>query len=58
MSKGLGLAIAKGIVLQHQGDIWAESKLGIGSTFYFTLPLQTAASFTQKPALETEGKEG
>lgn len=35
---GLGLAIARSIVLQHGGQIWAESDGKSGSTFRFTLP--------------------
>jgi two-component system phosphate regulon sensor histidine kinase PhoR len=45
---GLGLAIAKHIVLAHGGAIRAESELGSGATFLFTLPVFTSAPQVEK----------
>lgn len=36
---GMGLAIARQLVRLHGGDMWLESKLGSGATFFFTVPL-------------------
>ncbi|MBE0537215.1 MAG: PAS domain S-box protein [Phycisphaerae bacterium] len=36
---GLGLAICRQIIKRHQGKIWAESKLGKGTTIHFALPV-------------------
>jgi len=43
-SYGIGLAIAKEIVTIHNGQIWVESQIGQGSTFYIKLPVISSAS--------------
>jgi two-component system phosphate regulon sensor histidine kinase PhoR len=50
---GLGLAIIKHIVQAHGGRIWAESELGAGAAFHFTLKLAEAAHGVQSQRNET-----
>jgi len=59
---GLGLSIAALLVQMHGGQIWLESEVGEGSTFYFTVPLAEgepagdlgeAPSVVSAPALKT-----
>jgi two-component system phosphate regulon sensor histidine kinase PhoR len=47
---GLGLAIARHLVELHGGHVWAESRVGRGSVFSFSLPLASASAET--PAIE------
>ncbi len=50
---GLGLSIARRFIQLHEGEIGAESELGKGSLFYFTLPVQE--SLPENELLSAEG---
>lgn len=54
---GLGLALARHLVELHGGRIWAESRLGRGSVFSFTLPIAAATDGESLAPEETPAEE-
>jgi PAS domain S-box-containing protein len=48
---GLGLAVCHGIITEHGGDIWVESREGQGASFFVELPLISATAVVPTPPL-------
>ncbi|MBV9081463.1 MAG: CHASE3 domain-containing protein [Acidobacteriaceae bacterium] len=55
---GMGLSIARRIVERHGGRMWAESKEGEGSKFYFSLPVSLQARAKDQPEAVVVGEAG
>ncbi|HEV2966992.1 MAG TPA: HAMP domain-containing sensor histidine kinase [Candidatus Dormibacteraeota bacterium] len=49
---GLGMPISKEIIELHHGKMWVESTFGVGSTFFFELPVNGGSESPPTPVLE------
>jgi signal transduction histidine kinase len=49
---GLGMPISKEIIELHHGKMWVESSFGVGSTFFFELPLNGGNESPPIPVVE------
>jgi CheY-like chemotaxis protein len=47
---GLGLSISQRFVEMHEGKMWLESQVGVGTTIYFSLPIQAALEMESRGA--------
>ncbi len=53
---GLGLAISREIIFHYGGEIWVESELGKGASFYFMLPLSQPSASSEVETASPESK--